>query len=448
MDSEPRSSRRTGVTAMGLTRWSEQFTIRAKLVLLIGLAGLAGFVPGALVVRAAGAAGGETRGLVLMLLASTGLFLALMVPVAVSLRRGVISAVNQAALVHKSLADGNLTARMQVQSRGQIWQLSQSVNAFAQMLHDTIRRVTEGAGDVAAASGQVTAAAQRLSEGAQSQASSLEETAASLEEITVTVKQNADSARHASQLALGSRDAAQKGRQVVTAAVKSMDDLTQASKQIGEIITVIDEIAFQTNLLALNAAVEAARAGEQGRGFAVVAAEVRSLAQRSAAAAKEIKGLIGNSVTKVGESAALVTRSGQTLEEIVTSAERVTDIVAEIAAASQEQFRGIDQVNRAVAHMEQVTQANAAQAEELSSTAEALSSRAGQLRGLVGRFKLEQAADGHGAAVDDPSRLALAEYPARAAHAGSRRRGEDWMAARRVEGDEAVRGRDNGFGEF
>jgi methyl-accepting chemotaxis protein len=433
---------------MGLTRWGEQFTIRAKLVLLIGLASLAGFVPGALLVRAAGAAGGETRGLVAMLLVSTGLFLALMIPVAVSLRRGVISAVNEAALVHKNLADGDLTARMQVQSRGQIWQLSQSVNAFAQMLHDTIRRVTEGASDVAAASGQVTAAAQRLSEGAQSQASSLEETAASLEEITVTVKQNADSARHASQLALGSRDAAQKGRQVVSAAVKSMEDLTHASRQIGEIITVIDEIAFQTNLLALNAAVEAARAGEQGRGFAVVAAEVRNLAQRSAAAAKEIKGLIGNSVTKVGESAALVTRSGQTLEEMVTSAERVTDIVAEIAAASQEQFRGIEQVNRAVSHMEQVTQANAAQAEELSSTAEALSSRAAQLRALVGRFRLDEAADRRSPAAGDSSRLVLAEYPAPAAHAGARRTADALMAARRLEGSEVARGRDNGFEEF
>jgi methyl-accepting chemotaxis protein len=433
---------------MGLTRWSEQFTIRAKLVLLIGLASLAGFVPGALLVRAAGAAGGETRGLVTMLLVCTGLFLVLMVPVAVSLRRGIIAAVNEAALVHKNLADGDLTARMQVQSRGQIWQLSQSVNAFAQMLHDTIRRVTEGASDVAAASGQVTAAAQRLSEGAQSQASSLEETAASLEEITVTVKQNADSARHASQLALGSRDAAQKGRQVVSAAVKSMEDLTHASRQIGEIITVIDEIAFQTNLLALNAAVEAARAGEQGRGFAVVAAEVRNLAQRSAAAAKEIKGLIGNSVTKVGESAALVTRSGQTLEEMVTSAERVTDIVAEIAAASQEQFRGIEQVNRAVSHMEQVTQANAAQAEELSSTAEALSSRAAQLRALVGRFRLDEAAERRSPAAGDSSRLVLAEYPAPAAHAGARRTADALMAARRLEGSEVVRGRDNGFEEF
>ena len=433
---------------MGLTSWSERCTIRVKSAVLIGLAGLAAIVPGALLVRAIGSAGGDTRGLVAMLLASAGVFIVLMIPVAVALRRGVIGAVTDTALVHKDLADGNLTARMHVQSRGQIWQLAQSVNAFARMLHDTIRRVREGAGDVAAASGQVTAAAQRLSEGAQSQAASLEETAASLEEITVTVKQNADSARHASQLALGSRDAAQKGRQVVSAAVKSMEDLTQASRQIGEIITVIDEIAFQTNLLALNAAVEAARAGEQGRGFAVVAAEVRSLAQRSAAAAKEIKGLIGNSVTKVGESAALVTRSGQTLEEMVTSAERVTDIVAEIAAASQEQFRGVEQVNRAVSHMEQVTQANAAQAEELSSTAEALSNRAAQLRGLVGRFKLDEGEDGQSPAARGTSRRAWAEYPAPTARAESERTVDELVAVRRLDRGEAARGRDNGFEDF
>ena len=428
--------------------WSGQFTIRAKLVLMISLALLASVVPPVLVLWGAGVRAGEAGRLVVMLLASTGVFLFAMVPVAIALRRGVIGAVADTVQVHRDLAEGDLTARMDVRSRGQIWQLAQSVNAFAGMLHDMIRRVREGSGDVASASVQLTAAAQRLSEGAQAQASSLEETAASLEEITVTVKQNAESARHASQLALGSREAALKGHEVVSAAVASMGDLTRASRQIGEIITVIDEIAFQTNLLALNAAVEAARAGDQGRGFAVVAAEVRSLAQRSAAAAKEIKVLIGNSVAKVGESSALVTRSGQTLEEMVASAAQVTDIVGEIAAASQEQFRGIEQVNRAVAHMEQVTQANAAQSEELSSTAEALSGRAAQLRSLVGRFRLDEEAKWHAPAAGSPTPKAHREGSAVAPRAVAERPADALVTtARRSAAREIAHGGDNGFRE-
>ena len=405
--------------------WGAGFTIRAKLVVLFGLAALAAVVPGALALWAAGAP-------IATLLVSAGLFLAAMIPIAVGLRRGVIGAIADTTRIHEELAEGNLTARLHVKSRGQIWQLAQSVNAFAQMLHDTIHRVREGASDVAGASRQVTAAAQRLSEGAQSQASSLEETAASLEEITVMVRHNAESARHTSELAQGSRETALKGRHVVSEAVKSMGELTRASKQIGEIITVIDEIAFQTNLLALNAAVEAARAGDQGRGFAVVAAEVRSLAQRSATSAKEIKGLIGSSVAKVEESAALVTRSGQTLEEMVASADRVTDLVAEIATASQEQFRGVEQVNRAVAHMEQVTQANAAQAEELSSTAEALASRAARLRAPVGHFTLDRGPDG------------AASAPHREAAPAERRRAADPAPGELA----AMHSADNGVGEF
>jgi methyl-accepting chemotaxis protein len=283
---------------------------------------------------------------------------------------------------------GDLTVRLRVAGRDEIGQLSTWFNRFMDKLQDIMRRVSESTQHVTGVSHQLSAASSQLSGGAQEQASSLEETAASLEEITGTVKQNADNARQANQLAAGSRDVAEKGGQVVASAVASMGEINKASKKIADIITTIDEIAFQTNLLALNAAVEAARAGEQGRGFAVVASEVRNLAQRSATAAKEIKGLIQDSVQKVEAGSELVNKSGETLSEIVGSVKRVTDIIAEIAAASQEQSTGIDQVNRAVTQMDQVTQSNAAQTEELSSTAQMLASQAEQLQALVAGFKL------------------------------------------------------------
>jgi methyl-accepting chemotaxis protein len=244
------------------------------------------------------------------------------------------------------------------------------------------------ADSLASASQELAAASEELSSGAQEQASSLEETASSLEEITGTIQQNADNAQQANQLAGTSREVAEKGGEVVGRAVQSMNEINAASKKIADIITAIDEIAFQTNLLALNAAVEAARAGEQGRGFAVVAGEVRNLAQRAAAAAKEIKGLIQDSVAKVEAGTKLVNQSGHTLDEIVTSVKRVTDIVSEIAAASREQAGGIEQVNKAVTQMDQVTQANASQTEELSGTAEGLAGQAAQLQQLVAQFNL------------------------------------------------------------
>ena len=259
---------------------------------------------------------------------------------------------------------------------------------IARWFTKALLEVSAIADSVASASQQLAAASEELSSGAQEQASSLEETASSLEEITGTIQQNADNAQQANQLAGNSRSVAEKGGEVVGRAVQGMSEINVASKKIADIITAIDEIAFQTNLLALNAAVEAARAGEQGRGFAVVAGEVRNLAQRSAAAAKEIKGLIQDSVAKVEAGTELVNQSGHTLAEIVTSVKRVTDIVSEIAAASREQAGGIEQVNKAVTQMDQVTQGNASQTEELSGTAEGLAGQAAQLQQLVAQFNL------------------------------------------------------------
>lgn len=299
----------------------------------------------------------------------------------------------QAVAVFKDLAegDGDLTTRLEIKGQDEIAELSKWFNKFLDQLHDIISQVKQAVGEVAEAADQLSSASDQLSSGAQEQASSLEETAASLEEITGTVKQTADNSRQASQLAVSARDTADQGGEVVANAVGAVGEINKSSKKIADIITTIDEIAFQTNLLALNAAVEAARAGEQGRGFAVVASEVRNLAQRSATAAKEIKTLIQDSVQKVEIGSEMVTKSGRTLEEIVGSVKRVSDIIGEIAAASAEQSSGIDQINKAVSQMDQVTQANAAQTEELSSTAQTLTARAGQLQSLVGRFKLSVA---------------------------------------------------------
>jgi methyl-accepting chemotaxis protein len=287
-----------------------------------------------------------------------------------------------------ALAGGDFTQQVPDLGGDAVGQMASSLNRAIVSVRTALEGVREVSEQLADASGQLAGAGEEIASGAQEQASSLEETASTLEQITATVKQNSDSAQQARQLASGSKDVAEKGGQVVGSAVEAMGEINQSSKKIAEIITAIDEIAFQTNLLALNAAVEAARAGEQGRGFAVVAAEVRNLAQRSATAAKEIKGLINDSVKKVEAGSELVNRSGSTLQEIVTSVKRVTDIVTEIAAASREQSTGIDQVNKAVTQMDAVTQRNASQTEEMSATAQALTGQAAQLRQLVARFKL------------------------------------------------------------
>jgi len=249
--------------------------------------------------------------------------------------------------------------------------------------------VQQIAGTVSTASQQLAAAATQLSAGSQESASSLEETASSLEEITSTVRQNADNSEQANQLATSASAIADRGQDMATNAVKAMNEINASSRKIADIITTIDEIAFQTNLLALNAAVEAARAGDQGRGFAVVAGEVRNLAQRSATAAKEIKVLIEDSVDKISSGSQLVTKSGETLSEIVVSVKRVTDIIAEISAASREQSSGLEQVNKAMTNLDQVTQTNASQTEELSGTAVSMADQAEQLEAVVDRFKLQ-----------------------------------------------------------
>ncbi|HET9390022.1 MAG TPA: methyl-accepting chemotaxis protein, partial [Steroidobacteraceae bacterium] len=239
---------------------------------------------------------------------------------------------------------------------------------------------------------EISAGNANLSQRTEEQSSSLEETASSMEEMTTTVKQNADNAGQANQLAIAARDQAEKGGTVVNQAVKAMADINDASKKIADIIGVIDDIAFQTNLLALNAAVEAARAGEQGRGFAVVASEVRSLAGRSATAAKEIKELIQDSVRKVEDGSVLVTQSGQTLEKIVSAVKKVSDIVAEIAAASREQSSGIEQVNRAVMQMDELTQQNAALVEQATAASQAMAEQVRGLNQMLERFRIEDTA--------------------------------------------------------
>jgi methyl-accepting chemotaxis protein len=292
----------------------------------------------------------------------------------------------------EAVAAGDLTQRLPVDGRDEVGQAAAAVNHAVEAMHATVREVSDAAGAAAAASQELSAASEQLSDSAHEQASSLEETAASLEEITGTAKQNADNARQASALAVSSREAAETGGTAAAAAVAAVEDINSASRKIAAITATIDEIAFQTNLLALNAAVEAARAGEQGRGFAVVATEVRNLAQRASSAAQEIKGLIGDSVGKVETGSARVKQSGATLTDIVASVKRVSDIIGEIAAATQEQTTGLDEVSRAVTRMDQVVQANAAQSEEVSTTAESLARQSAHLQSLVRRFRIDHAA--------------------------------------------------------
>jgi len=292
-----------------------------------------------------------------------------------------------ASITHR-IADGDLTAKIDLK-HNDTTSLLHALAAMRDGIAQIIGQVRSGADNIVTASREIATGNQDLSARTEHQASSLEETASSMEELTSTVKQNADNARQANQLAVTASSIAVKGGEVVAQVVQTMSSINDSSKKIVDIISVIDGIAFQTNILALNAAVEAARAGEQGRGFAVVASEVRNLAQRSAAAAKEIKALIGDSVEKVDAGSKLVTEAGTTMDEIVNSVKRVTDIMAEIMAASQEQSSGIEQVNQAIIQMDQVTQQNAALVEQAAAAAQSLQDEAARLAQEVSRFKLD-----------------------------------------------------------
>jgi methyl-accepting chemotaxis protein len=306
-----------------------------------------------------------------------------------------VNGVVQAAL------DGDLVRRIREQGKtGFFAALAGGMNRLLDTMAGVVQTIKTAANEVSSGADEISRGNANLSQRTEEQASSLEETASSMEEMTATVRQNADSAQQANQLAIAARGQAERGGRVVAEAVVAMNAINASSKKIADIIGVIDEIAFQTNLLALNAAVEAARAGEQGRGFAVVASEVRNLASRSAEAAKEIKALIQDSVGKVGEGAKLVDESGRTLAEIVSSVKKVTDIVAEIAAASNEQSAGIEQVNKAVTSMDEVTQQNAALVEEAAAAAEALMQQAQALTVTMAHYRTE----GAGSASATPSR--------------------------------------------
>jgi methyl-accepting chemotaxis protein len=311
-----------------------------------------------------------------------------------------------AAEIAGRIAAGDLAVDVKL-ARGDSTSMLHAMKVMRDNLAGIVAEVRTGTDTIATASGQIAAGNADLSARTEEQASSLEETASSMEELTSTVKQNADNARQANQLAVSASDVAGKGGAVVSDVVDTMAAINASSRKIVDIIGVIDGIAFQTNILALNAAVEAARAGEQGRGFAVVAAEVRTLAQRSAAAAKEIKGLIDDSVQKVDSGAKLVDQAGATMGEIVDSVKRVTDIMGEIMSASQEQTAGIEQINQAISQMDQVTQQNASLVEEAAAASESMQQQAGKLAQVVSVFTLA----GKQGAVSKPKQSAKPVAP-------------------------------------
>ncbi|WP_039784788.1 methyl-accepting chemotaxis protein [Herbaspirillum huttiense] len=302
--------------------------------------------------------------------------------------RSITRPLNEAVDVASAVAQGDLTVQIGETTRDETGKLLASLKAMNQNLHRIVSEVRTGSDTINTASSEIASGNLDLSSRTEEQAGALEETASAMEELTSTVKQNADNARQANQLAASASDVAVQGGSVVGQVVQTMGEINEASKKIVDIISVIDGIAFQTNILALNAAVEAARAGEQGRGFAVVASEVRTLAQRSASAAKEIKALIDDSVTRVDNGSRLVEQAGSTMSEVVASVKRVTDVVAEISAASNEQSDGIEQINHAIVQMDEVTQQNAALVEQAAAAAQSLQEQSGRLVETVSIFKL------------------------------------------------------------
>jgi len=309
------------------------------------------------------------------------------------IKHSVLPPLQQASASLRRIAAGDLTERIQVNGRDEVSAMVADLSQMQQRLRELVGSVRSGVESVSTASVQIASGNADLSGRTEEAASSLQETASAMEQLTGTVKQSADSARTANQLASSAAQVAQRGGEVVAQVVHTMDDITTSSKKIADIIGVIDGIAFQTNILALNAAVEAARAGEQGRGFAVVASEVRSLAQRSAGAAKEIKALIGASVERVESGSKLVADAGSTMSEIVTSVQRVSDMIAEISAAAGEQSDGIGQVNIAVNQLDQMTQQNSALVEQSAAAADSLKDQALHLTQLMATFQLGGSTD-------------------------------------------------------
>ncbi|MBL0140842.1 MAG: MCP four helix bundle domain-containing protein [Betaproteobacteria bacterium] len=325
--------------------------------------------------------------------------------------RSITGPLREAVEVARRVASGDLTSHIEPNGRDEPAALLVALRDMNEGLGRMVNQIRTGSEAIAAGAGQVAAGNQQLSSRTEQHASSLEETASTLEEFTTTVRQNAEHAKQASLLAGGASTTAEKGGQVVSKVVTTMQEVTESSKRISDIIGVIDGIAFQTNILALNAAVEAARAGEQGRGFAVVASEVRSLAQRSAASAKEIRGLIENSVGRVEAGARLVEQAGKTMDELVSSVRKVAEIMTEIASASHEQSSGIDQINKAITQMDTVVQMNASLVEEATAAATSMANQAAGLARVVSVFRVDEAS------VAEPKLASVGGVPRRARHA-------------------------------
>ncbi len=325
-----------------------------------------------------------------VLLGCAALALVLSGAAALLITRSITKPLTRAVQTAEAVADGDLSTRVEARGDDEVSSLLQALARMNQRLSDLVRQVRSGSDSIATGSREVAVGSSDLSQRTEKQAASLEETAASMEQLNVTVKHNADTAQQASQMASAASEAARKGGVVVSQVVSTMDEISASSRKIEDIIGVIDGIAFQTNILALNAAVEAARAGEQGRGFAVVAGEVRNLAQRSAGAAREIKTLIADSVSKVQTGSQLVDDAGATMQDLVSQVQRVSDLLGEISSASAEQTSGIAQVSQAVSQLDEVTQQNAALVEQSTAAAGSLNQQAQRLAELVRTFRIDQ----------------------------------------------------------